>query len=323
MTAPAVVGHVANVGRRYPGETVAFHTRIRVSEPLSAPTLRVSLPRECVLETYRAVAGFAGATPSVEVDQEQNHYMTWTFDGDVAAGSEHECVTVCRIAPAGRDVRLESRAVLTGADAAPVAEETLALNVEAQGRYLRYLPEVYEQDELMGRFLMLFESFWGPIETQIDHAHCYFDPQMAPASFLPWLASWMNATLDDRLPEERQRLLLQAAVPLYRRRGTKEGLEQYLDLYTGGTAHIVEHRAQDFVLGPAAHLGPGIALGRTNVPHTFTVVLTLPPVGAPSGSDEQAVAALEEQRRRVIQSIIETEKPAHTGYTLHLEVKEI
>ena len=33
--------------------------------------------------------------------------------------------------------------------------------MQTKGSYLRYLPEIYEDDALMARFLMLFESFWA------------------------------------------------------------------------------------------------------------------------------------------------------------------
>jgi phage tail-like protein len=165
---------------------------------------------------------------------------------------------------------------------------------------------------------MLFESFWGPIEKQIDNEALYFDPRMTPPDFLPWLASWLNLVLDGRLPEERQRRLIQSAVSLYRRRGSKQGLIDYLQIYTGGQADIVEHRAKDFRLGPEARLGPGIALGKGNQPHAFTVALRLPPDTSPAG-DEDGRARQEAERRRTIEAIIEAEKPAHTVYTLRIE----
>jgi hypothetical protein len=68
-------------------------------------------------------------------------------------------------------------------------------------------------------------------------------------------------------------------------------------------------------LGPNARLGPGIALGRENVPHTFTVIAHLPPVSlGAEGKDQHTWEELE--RHRAIEEIIEAERPAHTGYTL-------
>jgi phage tail-like protein len=186
--------------------------------------------------------------------------------------------------------------------------ESVVVAVFAQGGYLEYLPALYHRDELMGRFLMLFESFWSPIAGQIDQLPLYFDPRMTPPDFLPWLASWLDLALDERWPEERRRLLLRSAAALYRKRGTRQGLQRYLEIYTGEKAEIVEHRANNLRLGEQARLGPGVALGVANVPHTFTVVLSLPDDGA-----EKAECL------HMIEAIIEAEKPAHTSYTVRVE----
>lgn len=301
---PATVAHVADHGRRYPGEAVRFFTRVEVEEPLPGLVLRVVVPEGLALDGYQALSAEMDAAPSIEVDGE-TRYVTWELT-DLAAGQRGEFRAEATIDHIGQGTRIESRAVLTGADHAVVAEEWATVAVEAQGRYLRYLPEIYAQDDFMGRFLMLFESFWAPIELQINNRRHYFDPDLTPEGFLPWLASWVGLSLDGRLPEERQRELLRSAVSLYRRRGTKHGLKDYLEAYTGGRAQVIEYRADNFRLGPEARLGPNIALGRENVPHTFSVVLHLPP----SSSGEEPI------RRRVVESIIEAEKPAHTGYKL-------
>jgi phage tail-like protein len=316
----ATLDHVPDFHSRYPGEQVVLFTRVTAHRVLAGATLRVYLPKALTLERYRMLSDVPDVTAYIEVDDQQNDIVTWSFDSGLPAGACIECQVVTRVAPVPRDVDIESRAVLVDSDFEVLSEEASVVTVRAKGDYLRLLPEFYEEDEFMGRFLMLFESFWGPIERQVDTTHAYINPQMTPSQFLPWLASWLNLTLDERLPEDRQRQLLRAAVPLYRRRGTRQGLKDYLEIYTGGEAHIIEHRAKDFRLGLAARLGPGIALGQTNVPHTFTVTLRLPPVEVGEEASEEEIAARTAERRRVIRSIIDTEKPAHTGYNLVLEV---
>jgi len=301
---------VADRCRRYPGEAVNFFTRVEVEEPLSGLVLRVVVPEGLTLEAHRALSEDVEARPSIEVEGE-TRYVTWALP-DLAPGERCEFRTEATVNHVARDVQIVSRAALSGDDHALIDEETVTVAVEAQGRYLRYLPEIYAQDDFMGRFLMLFESFWAPIESQINNRRCYFDPDLTPESFLPWLASWVGMELDGRLPEERQRELLRSAVSLYRRRGTKHGLKDYLEAYTGGRAQIIEYRADNFRLGPEARLGPNIALGRENVPHTFSVVLHLPPLPP----DEEA------RQRRLVESIIEAEKPAHTGYKLMIREAE-
>jgi hypothetical protein len=134
---------------------------------------------------------------------------------------------------------------------------------------------------------------------------------------LPWLASWIGLALDENWPEARQRLLLRSAAKLYRTRGTKRGLLKFLEIYTGQQGTIIENRADNFKLGPQATLGPGIALGKENSPNTFIVQLTLPPIDAPTEAER---AQLETIRWRTIEAIVRAEKPAHTNYTLQLEI---
>jgi phage tail-like protein len=224
------------------------------------------------------------------------------------------------VAPTREDRVLETRAVVTSelpGEKMIRDEATVAIAVAVKARSLDYLPAVYHEDDLMGRFLMLFESFWTPIEQQIDSLSYYFDPRLTPPDLLPWLASWIDLVLDERWPEHKRRRLLRSAVPLYRKRGTRQGLVEYLEIYTGQRPRIIEHRAHNLRLGPEARLGPGIALGTVNRPHTFTVILRLPPI-SPSQEEERARQELERQHK--IEAIIEAEKPAHTAYNLHLEI---
>ena len=234
-----------------------------------------------------------------------------------------------RVEPTARDLTLESRAMAICDAHQRAAAETVAIAVAAKGRYLNFLPALYSDNDLLARFLMLFESFWAPIERQIDHLPYYFDPRLTPPDFLPWLASWLNLTLDPRWPEDRRRELIRSAVRLYRMRGTARGLRTILKLYTGVEPQITEHRAKNFTLGPGALLGPGVALGKGNQPHTFTVTMRLPPIieieeeeneadSSTGEMDSDEIARQERERRQVIRAIIEAEKPAHTAYTLQL-----
>lgn len=324
----ARVDHVVDFHRCYPGEKVTFFTRAEIMEPRENLTLRISLPEELELEELWAVSKPDGQTDidqtsSVEVDGAKR-ILVWSLAGELTPRKCYEYRTEATVAPTSRDVQIESRAVLTGtaedsAQQVVLAEESTTIAVQSKGQYLRYLPEIYEQDDLMSRLLMLFESFWAPIEMQIDNMHCYFDPRLTSSRLLPWLATWVGLDPDERLPEERQRELLRSAVSLYRRRGTGHGLKDYLEIYTGGEAKIIEYRAENFRLGPEAKLGPNIALGRENEPHTFTVMLSMPPLSDSDHGNRRhpdKTARQAEKRRRMIERIIETQKPAHTGYKL-------
>jgi phage tail-like protein len=173
--------------------------------------------------------------------------------------------------------------------------------------YLAYLPAPYQRDSFMARFLFIFESIIGPIERTIDEVARYFDPQLTPAALLPWLASWVGVELDDRWPEAKQRALVGAAARLYRARGTRGGLREHLEIYTGHRPLIVEN-FDGMRLGQDAALGVNTRLG-TARPHTVAVTAF---VDRRNELDEQ-----------VVRRIVETEIPVHAGYTLEiLEVRE-
>ncbi len=175
-----------------------------------------------------------------------------------------------------------------------------------QSSYLQYLPAIYSEHPFMGRFLMIFESILSPIEEILDNISYYFDPGTAPNDVLPWLASWLDLALDESWPLERRRDLAHAAVGLYRSRGTRQGLLEYLRVYTGGEPHITE----DFPGIPLAgqsRLGLNTVLGEGSGPYTFAVTLE---VDDPQSLDMSQLRA-----------IIEAEKPAHTAYTLQVVAK--
>jgi len=169
-------------------------------------------------------------------------------------------------------------------------------------KYLGYLPAIYSEDDFMGRFLKIFEDTLTPIENTIDHLDLYFDSQMAPEGFLPWLASWVDLALDEEWPLEKQRELIGSAVELYQWRGTRRGLREYLRIYTGVEPIIVEHFG-GIRLGEHSKLGWNTILG-DGLDHSFTVTIE---VDDPSAIDVEKV-----------KSIIEEEKPAHVGYFLEI-----
>lgn len=315
------VAHVADFNRRYPGEPVTLFTRVEIREPLPGFTLRISLPRRMNLLGSQASGGQGEASVLLVVGDDQ--YLRWTVPNAVRAGDNFEFQVFATVGQMRQDRLLESDAVVISEPAGSAdeyASETVAISIETKGAYIRFLPGIYaEQDEFMARYLMLFESFWGPIEQQIDAIPHYVDPEFTPAQLLPWLATWVDLTLDERWPEEKRRRLLSSAVALYRKRGTRQGLQEYLEIYTGAKVRITEHGAHNFRLGAGARLGPGVALGTINKPHTFTVTAYLPAEEGETQASPEERARMEAQRRRMLETIIEAEKPAHTSYTLRLE----
>lgn len=312
-----VVSYVADHIRRYPGEEAHLYCRVQVREPLEAISLEVAIPAGVEFRTVNCLRGINEG--DVNLRRVADHaYLVWTLQEAIGADRTFEWEIVTKIKPTNQDRTLESRAVCTArsADQGDIItdEESLAIAVAARGSYTRYLPAIYLRDHFMGRLLMLFESFWAPIDNQISHIDSYFDPSVAPPDFLTWLASWLDLTLDEGWPEARRRDLLKSARRLYAKRGTRVGLQEYLEIYTGGEVQIVEHKAQNAHIGRQFVLGTGNALGRDNYPHTFTVNLRLP-----ADADSPEAIRDEAYWQRVVRKIIEHEKPAHTSYTLHIE----
>ena len=152
-----------------------------------------------------------------------------------------------------------------------------------RSRWLQYLPYIYSEDEFLGRYLLIFEDLFGPLDQIVTHFDLFLDPRTAPESFLSELARWLGLVLDDRWPAERRRAILQSAVELYDFRGTKKGLARLLEASTDCRVEIAED---------------------TDGPHSFRVTLT-PANGQPV--DE-----------RMVRHLIETNKPAHTVYRLEV-----
>jgi phage tail-like protein len=208
--------------------------------------------------------------------------------------------------------------------------------------YLRYLPPAYREDAVsaafLERFLSIFETVFEGLDQGIDQLFRYFDPRLAPKGFLPWLASWINLSLDDDLPEARLRRLIRRAPHLYSRKGTPEALVEFLEIYTGRPVFLTEHSrglkpqvlgGPDFRLGYGTVLlgaGPkGMRVGDTTVVGHAAVRDRV------SDADEPflplarrftiriALEREEFQRQAgTLRRIVSEQKPAHTVCTIQL-----
>lgn len=161
--------------------------------------------------------------------------------------------------------------------------------IQTAQRLPSYLPAIYRDDQFVGQYLWAFEQLLLDLEQRVGDLATLFDPLETPAEFLPWLSSWVAFTLRADLSLPQQRNFIARIVPLYRRRGTKDNLEELLSIFTRGLPTIVE--SDD--TGPA---------------HRFRITLRLN-------------AALPEDQRRQIaiaHALIDLEKPAHTDYDLDL-----
>lgn len=196
-------------------------------------------------------------------------------------------------------------------------------NLEKPSSYLDFLPGIYQQDAeagaFVGRYLKIFEKILagiddgmpedGPpiegIEQVIDRIHGFFDPLAAPVDFLGWLADWMALTLREDWEASKKRRLLNRIMSLYRIRGTKKALEEYIRIYVAeGGVEITEVEAP-FQIGVTSTIGKDTTIGG-GPPHFFFITVTLPE------PDPQ----LKVRREAAVRAIIDLEKPAHTYYAL-------
>lgn len=153
------------------------------------------------------------------------------------------------------------------------------------------------------RFLRGFDDLQEPLERTIGVLHQCFGPYSAPSDLLPWLANWAALVLNENWPLMRRRRLIAEAVELYRWRGTRKGLSRYLEIYTGIKPEINDQPFRGWRLGQEALLGQNTVLGDV-ADHTFVVTLA---VLDPTVINEQ-----------IVRDIIDSEKPAHTGYSLRI-----
>ena len=173
-----------------------------------------------------------------------------------------------------------------------------------ESRYLNYLPGLYRDDKFMGQYLNIFEDIMGPLERTVDNMDMYFDPTITPESLVPWLASWLDLNPGPGWTEKRWRELIKSAALLHRLRGTKRGISEYLRIYTGNVPEITEY-IPGMSLDSNTKLGVGTKLGSTGTGNHFTVILEL------DSNDEIDIDT--------VKSIIDSQKPAHTIYTLQIK----
>jgi phage tail-like protein len=241
-----------------------------------------------------------------------------------------------RVSPALSDVRAET----TGED------------------YRAYLPAMYSRDdepaEFLFRFLALARTELAAVEEHIDALPQLLSPQFAPASQLEWLADWLALDLPRNMDDAGRRSLIERAASIWRHRGTPAGICELVEIATGVRPTIIESYGERglWVLEASSRLGfdtglPAIEPLGMIVPDAVnplslgsgcaaTVVgsavvgesgpLPVEDIGEPLFTDaahrftvfmpayQAADAALLDEVRRVL----DTEKPAHTGYDLCL-----
>ncbi len=296
---------------RYPGELACFTIRFIVPEGPGVG-LQIAMPQSMKVESYQLPPDIPASIPSLsEIDQ--NLAINIPLDEHFVSGQSYEIGVQTRIDTFYINHYLIFEARLIDGDAHTLGAETIQVAIFGKGKYLQYLPDIYEGDDFTSRFLMLFESFWKPISQQIDQVEYYFGPDLTPPEFIPWLASWLGLRADPLLPVDRVRRLLKNAMLLFQCRGTNQALKTYLEIYTSGEVGIIEHQAKNFVIGQDTALGMGIALGTDNRPNLISISLRVPE------SELTRTHYSEDMYNRKMAEIVRTLVPAHTFFNVDCE----
>ncbi len=153
-----------------------------------------------------------------------------------------------------------------------------------ESRYVQYLPGIYSDSDFLKRYLLIMESILAPHEWGIDSFEQFYNPLLTTPDWLQWIGEWFDILIHPEIPVERQRAVIKELGMLFRRRGTRYGLERLLQLYFDVTPVITEHDTP---------------------PSTFTVKLPLGKADSPL-------------YRSLASQLISTFKPAHTGFTLEI-----
>ena len=294
---------------RYSGEAATYFIRFQVPDVKGA-ALQLSLPKVMKVESFDLPSNISQNLPSI-LERKQEQVIRIPLGTGFTHGEWYQVDIQVRIRTTlPMDQYLVAEAVLVSGDAETLASESVQVAVFGKSKALQYLPELYFNDDFTSRFLMLFESFWKPITKQIDQMEYYFDPDLTPPEFVPWLASWLGLPVDESLPIDRVRILLKKAIMLYQYRGTYQALKTYLEIYTAGEVEIEEQRARNFVLGRGSTLGVDVALGTDNRPNSIIVNLRLPE------SELERNQYSQEMYHRKIIEVIRAMVPAHTSIRL-------
>ncbi len=242
-------------------------------------------------------------------------------------------------APPGRWLWL--RLELTGTTA--LTPRVRAVRVEYPGTdWLARLPRAYSADpgstDFLFRFLSLMDGELNDMDARAEQRELVLDPHGAPAEMLPWVASLIGLTLDERWSEAARRQVLAEAICLFRRRGTLGALTRMLEIYLGVAPVIVERWRLRGVGGalvggsdPTSPYATGAGLANSVVGFGMRVggaVGDQAPDVVGGGSVDDAFTThahrftvviprlLDDEQRQTVADLLDLHRPAHTLYDL-------
>jgi phage tail-like protein len=120
------------------------------------------------------------------------------------------------------------------------------------------LPGVFQEDDLMMRFVQAFDDGVAPVLATLDGLEAYVDPRLAPEDFLEWLAGWVGVEVDGTWSAERLRAIVAQAAEIHRRRGTVAGVVEAVRLVVDADVEVEETGGVQWSASPGPAL-PGEA----------------------------------------------------------------
>jgi phage tail-like protein len=98
---------------------------------------------------------------------------------------------------------------------------------------LNQLPVAMLEDEFFTGFVRIFQDVATTYLEDLDNLDHVVDVRMTPDTLLPWLGSWIGVpAVDSSLSEELKRKTVRDYAGLLSRRGTRRGLEEFLELFS-------------------------------------------------------------------------------------------
>ncbi len=110
--------------------------------------------------------------------------------------------------------------------------------------WVMYLPELYQKEmgnnSFLDRYLSIFQSLYDDAGMRIRKFSDCLKPGMADPEILHWMAGWLDVEEPYIWNQEQLRYLLEHVMEFYRARGTRRGVEMFVELYTGQKPFVVE-----------------------------------------------------------------------------------
>ena len=108
--------------------------------------------------------------------------------------------------------------------------------------FVEYFPEIYHGNDFFERYIAVFQSMFMDAERSVDDFPILLDYHAAPGENVEYLAGWLGIDNSRGLFSHRQLRHLIENIGLFQgARGTKQALEQVIQMLTGVRPRIVEY----------------------------------------------------------------------------------